>query len=162
MGRTYSTSRFKFFLVAFGAMFVWFWFPQHIASAIALFNWLAWISPTNFNLTAITGLKKGLGVNPLPTFDWNVATYYVDPLVVPFYVTLNMFIGAVLGGITIAAMYWTNTYNTGYLPINTNVMYNHNATVYNVSAILDERGLLDEKKYQEYSPVFIAASSLTY
>ncbi|KAH6676903.1 OPT oligopeptide transporter protein-domain-containing protein [Plectosphaerella plurivora] len=162
LGRTYGASRFKFFVIAFGAMFVWFWFPQHVASALALFNWLAWISPTNFNLTAITGLKKGLGVNPLPTFDWNVVAYYVDPLVVPFYVTLNMFIGASLGGIAIIAMYWTNTYNTGYLPINTNVMFNHNATVYNVSAILDDRGLLDEAKYQSYSHVFIAASSMTY
>lgn len=143
-------------------MFVWFWFPEHIVSALSLFNWLAWIAPNNFNLATITGLKKGLGFNPIPTFDWNVATYSVEPLIVPFHVTFNYFIGAFLGGITIIAMYWTNTYNTGYLPINTNTMFNHNATLYNVSSILNEDGLLDEAKYQASSPVYIAASSITY
>jgi hypothetical protein len=155
-------SRFKFFLVVFAASFVWFWFPQHIASALSLFNWLSWIAPKNFNLTAITGLNKGLGFNPLPTFDWNVVTYYVDPLVVPFHVTLNMFIGALLGGISIIAMYWSNTYNTSFLPINTNTMFNNQGTKYNVTSILDDNGLLDEEKYQAYSQVYIAASSLTY
>ncbi|KAM5344246.1 hypothetical protein ACJ41O_012783 [Fusarium nematophilum] len=160
--RLYSMSRYKFFMLSFGIMFVWFWFPEHIVSAVSLFNWLAWIAPQNFTLTAITGLRKGLGFNPLPTMDWNIVTYNVEPLLVPFHVTFNMFIGAVLGGITIIAMYWSNTYYTGYLPINTNTMFAHNATRYNVSAILDENGLLDEAKYQAYSPVYIAASSITY
>ncbi|KAH6879423.1 OPT oligopeptide transporter protein-domain-containing protein [Thelonectria olida] len=160
--RMYTMSRYKFFLIAFGAMFVWFWFPEHIASALSLFNWLAWISPNNFNLTAITGVKKGLGFNPLPTFDWNIATYNVDPLLVPFHVTMNMFIGTLLGGITIIAMYWSNTYFTGYLPINTNTMFDNTGSKYNVSSILDENGLLDEAKYLAYSRVYIAASSITY
>lgn len=155
-------SRYKFFLLSFGAMFVWFWFPEHIVSATSLFNWLAWIAPENFTLTAITGLKKGLGFNPFPTMDWNIVTYNVEPLLVPFHVTINMFIGALLGGVAIVAMNWSNTYYTGYLPINTNTMFDHNATKYNVSAILDENGLLDEEKYQAYSPVYIAASSITY
>ncbi|KAK7433014.1 hypothetical protein QQZ08_000487 [Neonectria magnoliae] len=155
--RLYQMTRYKFFLVSFGAMFVWFWFPEHIASALSLFNWIAWISPDNFNLTAITGVKKGLGFNPLPTFDWNIATYHVDPLLVPFHVTMNMFLGTVLGGITIVAMYWNNTYFTGYFPINTNTMFDHTGAKYNVSSILDEDGLLDEAKYQAYSQVYIAA-----
>ncbi|KAF5006554.1 hypothetical protein FDECE_7080 [Fusarium decemcellulare] len=160
--RIYSMTRYKFFLLSLAAMFVWFWFPEHIASALSLFNWLAWISPDNFTLTAITGVKKGLGFNPLPTFDWNIATYNVDPLLVPFHVTFNMFLGTLLGGIAIIGLYWLNTYYTGYLPINTNTMFDHTGSKYNVSSILDENGLLDEAKYQAYSPVYIAASSVTY
>ncbi|KAK7420741.1 hypothetical protein QQX98_002543 [Neonectria punicea] len=160
--RLYQMSRYKFFLVSFGAMFVWFWFPEHIASALSLFNWIAWISPNNFDLAAITGVKKGLGFNPLPTFDWNIVTYNVDPLLVPFHVTMNMFLGTLLGGITIVSMYWNNTYFTGYLPINTNTMFDHTGAKYNVSSILNEDGLLDEAKYQAYSQVYIAASSITY
>ncbi|KAM0559792.1 hypothetical protein ACHAPJ_003739 [Fusarium lateritium] len=148
--KIYSMSRYRFFMVAFGAMFVWFWFPELIASALSLFNWLAWISPNNFNLAAITGVSKGLGFNPLPTFDWNIATYYIDPLLIPFHVTFNMFLGALLGGITIIAMYWNNTYNTGYLPINTNTMFDNTGSKYNVSSILDDRGLLDAEAYQSY------------
>ncbi|KAF4454414.1 hypothetical protein F53441_3040 [Fusarium austroafricanum] len=160
--KMYNMSRYRFFMLAFAAMFVWFWFPDVIASALSLFNWLSWIAPNNFNLTAITGLSKGLGFNPLPTFDWNIATYYIDPLLVPFHVTFNMFLGALLGGITIIGMYWTNTYNTAYLPINTNTMFDNTGAKYNVSYILDDRGLLDAEKYQAYSQVYIAASSVTY
>jgi hypothetical protein len=159
--KLYNISRYRFFLAAFSAMFVWFWFPDYIFGALSLFNWIAWISPNNFNLTAITGVQKGLGLNPFPTFDWNVAKHHIDPLVVPYHVTLNSFAGVVLGGVVIAGLYWTNAYNTGYLPINSNAMYNHFGGSYNVSVILDERGWLDEAKYQLYSPVYLAASSIT-
>ncbi|KAL4806529.1 OPT oligopeptide transporter protein-domain-containing protein [Aspergillus unguis] len=160
--RLYTMSRYKFFLIAFGAMFVWFWFPNYLVYALSLFNWIAWISPNNFTLTALTGVKRGLGINPLPTFDWNVLTLNVDPLIVPFHVTFNMFVGMVLSGLVLIAIYWTNTYNTGYLPINTNSMFTNNGSDYDVSAILNEHGLLDIEKYQAYSPVYIAASSIIY
>ncbi|KAI3539852.1 OPT oligopeptide transporter [Colletotrichum filicis] len=159
--KIYNMSRYRFFMVAFAAMFVWFWFPDYIFGALSLFNWIAWIAPNNFTLTAITGVNKGLGFNPIPTFDWNVATHVVQPLVVPFRVTFNTFIGVFLGGITIIGLYWTNAYNTAYLPINSNLMYNHFGGSYNVSKILDGRGWLDETKYQAYSPVYLAASSIT-
>jgi hypothetical protein len=148
-------------MAAFAAMFVWFWFPDYIFGALSLFNWIAWISPKNFTLTAITGINKGLGVNPFPTFDWNIVTHHLDPLIIPYHVTLNSFVGVILGGITIAGLYWTNAYNTGYLPINSNTMYNHFGKAYNVSQVLDARGWLNETKYQAYSPVYIAASSIT-
>ncbi|KAJ0383775.1 hypothetical protein COL922a_009773 [Colletotrichum nupharicola] len=159
--KIYSISRYRFFLAAFACMFVWFWFPDYIFGALSLFNWVAWIAPDNFTLTAVTGVRKGLGFNPLPTFDWNVATHVVQPLVVPFRVTFNTFIGVFIGGITIIGLYWTNAYNTAYLPINSNLMYNHFGGSYNVSKILDRRGWLDETKYQAYSPVYLAASSIT-
>ncbi|EYE98609.1 OPT oligopeptide transporter [Aspergillus ruber CBS 135680] len=146
----FNISRFRLFI-----------FPDYIFSALSLFNWIAWIAPNNYNLTAITGIKKGLGFNPMPTFDWNIVTHVLDPLIVPFHVTINTFFGVLLGGIVIIGMYWTNAYHTGYLPINTNSMHNHFGNAYNVSIILDERGWLDEAKYQAYSPVYLAASSLT-
>ncbi|KAK1990115.1 OPT superfamily oligopeptide transporter [Colletotrichum falcatum] len=159
--RTYNMSRYRLFMIAFAGMFVWFWFPDYIFRAVSLFNWIAWIAPNNFALAAIAGVRNGLGFNPLPTFDWNVATHIIQPLVVPFRVTLNTFIGVVLGGITIVGLYWTNSYNTAYLPINSNLMYNHFGNPYNVSRILDRRGWLDEAKYQAYSPGYLAASSIT-
>ncbi|KAL4874660.1 OPT oligopeptide transporter protein-domain-containing protein [Aspergillus karnatakaensis] len=157
----FNISRYRFFMVTFTCMFIYFWFPDYIFQALSLFNWLAWIAPYNQTLTSITGLKRGLGINPLPTFDWNILTHAVDPLVVPFHVTVNMVFGMAIGGVVIIGMYWTNAYNTGYLPINTNSMFNHFGKAYNVSMILDERGWLDEAKYQAYSPVYLAASSLT-
>ncbi|KAL4758893.1 OPT oligopeptide transporter protein-domain-containing protein [Aspergillus foveolatus] len=68
---------------ALSAMFIYFWFSDYIFNALSLFNWLSWIAPNNFNLTAITSIKKGLGFKPLPTFDWNIVTHVADPLIVP-------------------------------------------------------------------------------
>ena len=158
--RIWNISRYRFFLAAFAAMFVYFWFPDYIFTALSLFNWIAWIQPNSFNLTAITGLKKGLGFNPLTTFDWNIVTQQFDPLIVPFNVTANYVFGVLVGGLTIIGLYWTNAYNTAYLPINSNLMYNHFGKSYNVSMILDDKGWLDESKYQAYSPVYIAASNI--
>jgi hypothetical protein len=93
-------------------MFVYFWFPDSIFGALSLFNWLAWIVPNNFTLTAITALNKGLGIKPFPTFDWNILIHAIDPLVVPFHVTVNMIFGTAIGGVIIIGMYWTNAYNT--------------------------------------------------
>jgi hypothetical protein len=77
--RIWNMSRFKFFMSSFADMFVNFWSRTYIFMALSIFNWVAWIQPTNFTLTAITGINKGLGFNPLPTFDWNIVTYGVDP-----------------------------------------------------------------------------------
>lgn len=134
-------------------MFVCFWFPDYIFSAPSTPNWIAWIAPKNFHLTAITGIHKGLGFNPIPTFDWNIVTHVLDPLIAPFHVTINTFFGVLLGGIVIIRMYWANAYHTGYLPINTNSMFNHHGKSFNVSMILGDRGWLEETKYQAYSPV---------
>lgn len=148
-------------MASFAGMFVYFWFPDYIFTALSLFNWIAWIQPDSFTLTAITGSKKGLGFNPLPTFDWNIITHSLDPLQVPFHVTANFVSGTLIGAVFIVGIYWTNTWSTAYLPINSNTMYNHFGGSYNVSQILDAKGWLDEGKYQAYSPVYLAASNLT-
>ncbi|KAL3455317.1 OPT oligopeptide transporter protein-domain-containing protein [Aspergillus heterothallicus] len=73
-----------------------------------------------------------------------------------------MFFGVLLWAIVTIAIYWTNTYHTGYLPINTNPMFTDNGSQYNVSAILNDKGLLDVEKYLAYSPIYIATSSIIY
>lgn len=68
----WNLSRQKFFYIAFAAMFVWFWFPNYIFTALSTFSWMTWIAPNNRNLATITGFNSGLGFNPWPTFDWNI------------------------------------------------------------------------------------------
>lgn len=43
--KLYSMSRFKFFMWAFGAMFVYFWFPNYLFEALTFFSWMTWIAP---------------------------------------------------------------------------------------------------------------------
>ncbi|KAF7375420.1 OPT-domain-containing protein [Mycena sanguinolenta] len=122
-----------------------------ICSALSYFNWMTWISPMNVSLAAITG-NFGLGFNPLQTFDWNQITIGGDPLINPFFagefifylgLTLTIFSyhlqplprGVFAGLITfpiIVAIWYTNTWNTGYLPINSNLVFDNTGNLYAV------------------------------
>lgn len=64
--RMYSISRYKFFLWSFGAMFIYFWFPNYLFEALTFFSWITWIAPDNHNLNILTGFQNGLGVSPEP------------------------------------------------------------------------------------------------
>ena len=61
--RTYGMTRYKFFLWAFGAMLVYFWFPNFIFEALTYFSWMTWIAPNNLHLEILTGFRNGLGVS---------------------------------------------------------------------------------------------------
>ena len=56
-------------------MFIHFWLPGFLFPALSYFAWMTWIKPNNFNLNIITGNQNGLGLNPIPTFDWNIVSY---------------------------------------------------------------------------------------
>lgn len=62
-GKIWNVSRYRFFLIAFGAMFVYFWFPNYIITVLSFFSWMTWIAPDNLNLNILTGMNGGLGVS---------------------------------------------------------------------------------------------------
>ncbi|ODQ82659.1 hypothetical protein BABINDRAFT_5594, partial [Babjeviella inositovora NRRL Y-12698] len=131
----WKISRFNFFYIAFGGVFLYFWLPNYLFSALATFNWITWIAPNNFNLAAITGTFYGMGINPIATFDWN----YIDGmslLVVPWYSNVNQYIGMVIATLLVIAIYWSNHLWSGYLPINTNTLYTNTGEPFRVTEIL--------------------------
>ncbi|KAF8173175.1 OPT-domain-containing protein [Mycena galopus ATCC 62051] len=142
----WSMSRLRWFLYCFCGMFIYFWFPGFICQSLSYFNWMTWISPTNVSLAAITGSVFGLGFNPLPTFDWNVATLTVDPLITPFFALFTFPI--------IVALWYTNTWNTGYLPINSNFVFDNTGNLYSVANILGSDKLFNQTMYEAYSPAY--------
>ncbi|KAK4173098.1 putative oligopeptide transporter [Triangularia setosa] len=156
----WTMSRMKYFCWAFGLMFAYFWLPNYIFGALSYFSWITWISPNNVDLASISGSSTGLGLNPIPTFDWNILGAIVDPLMVPFFSTFNNFLGTFISMFIIIAIYYTNAFNTSYLPVNSNKPWDHFGKRYNVSAIIDDNGIFDGKKYQAYSPPFLAASNV--
>ncbi|KIY49349.1 OPT superfamily oligopeptide transporter [Fistulina hepatica ATCC 64428] len=141
-------------------MFVYFWFPDYIFTALSQFNWMTWIAPNNIDLAAITGSIGGLGLNPIPTFDWNQLTVVVDPLISPFYATMSTFIGSLLTFPVVAAIWYTNTFYTGYLPINSNRVFDNTGLYYNVSLIVDNEGHFDANSYEAYSPAYLTAGNI--
>ncbi|KND86496.1 Oligopeptide transporter 2 [Tolypocladium ophioglossoides CBS 100239] len=157
----WSVSRYKFFFIVFGCMFVYFWLPDFIFPALSLFAWMTWISPKNFNLNAITGSQMGLGFNPISTFDWNVLSTYSQPLAYPFFSFTQQFLGTILGGLIIIALYFTNTQWTAYLPPNSSNIFDKTGNPYNITKVVNpDNGILNEDAYQSYSPAFYSAGNL--
>jgi OPT family small oligopeptide transporter len=157
----WSMSRYKFFFVVFGAMFVYFWFPDFIFQALSYFAWMTWIAPNNFNLNIITGSINGLGFNPLSSFDWNVISVYSYPLTYPFFSYTQQFLGTLLGGLTIIGLYWSNIQWTAYLPPNSSGIFDNTGAPYNITKVIEgNTGILSEEAYKAYSPAFYSAGNL--
>jgi OPT family small oligopeptide transporter len=152
-------SRYKFFFIAFGAMFVYFWLPNFLFNGLSYFAWMTWIAPNNFNLAVVTGSDFGLGFNPISSFDWNVFATYSFPLTYPFFSFVQQYSGTVLGGLIILALYFSNTKWTSYLPPNTSGIYDNTGNSYNITRVVNN-GVLDEAAYQAYSPAFYGAGNL--
>lgn len=60
----------------------------------------------------------------------------------------------------IIGWYWNNTWNTAYLPINSNDVFDNTGNTYNVTAILDSEGKFDNELYQNYSEAYMASGNL--
>jgi len=108
---------------------------------------------------AITGSWTGLGVNPFPTFDWNWQG--VDPIVNPLFSNANLYAGALLYVPIVAAIWYSNSFNTGYLPINSNHVFDNTGSPYVVTNILTADGLFNQTAFEEYSPAYLAAGNMT-
>ena len=64
--RMITIGRLRFFLYAFGLMFVYFWIPNFLFTALSMFSWMTWIAPDNMILNTITGFNNGVGVCSTP------------------------------------------------------------------------------------------------
>ena len=60
--KIWRISRYRFFMYTAGGIFVYFWFPNYLFTALTYFSWMTWIAPTNLNLNTLTGMQNGLGV----------------------------------------------------------------------------------------------------
>ncbi|KAJ7134009.1 OPT-domain-containing protein [Mycena crocata] len=147
----WRVSKLRWFLYCFCAMFVYFWFPDFIFQSLQIFNWPTWINPTSVSLAAITGSFSGLGLNPWPTFDYNLVTASVDPLIVPFFGLVTLPI--------IAALWYTNSWNTGYLPINSNLVFDNTGDLYAVGNVVGSDTMFNQTMYESYSPAYLSASN---
>ncbi|KAK6462457.1 OPT oligopeptide transporter protein-domain-containing protein [Scheffersomyces coipomensis] len=155
----WTISRYYFFFSVFGFSFFYNWIPTYLFNALSYFNWMTWISPDNFNLTAITGSIYGLGLNPIPTFDWNILNFN-GALVYPFYSQVNQYIGSLIGFVVIIGLFWSNNNWSAYIPINTSSLYSQRGTRYSVKSIVNERSLFDQAKYEVVGPPYYSAANL--
>lgn len=153
--------RWECFVIFSVFSFCWYWVTNFLLPFLQMFDWPAWISPRNVDLQAMTGMVNGLSLHPITTFDWN--TMDQSGMITPFYSTANMMFGSFIGMFAILVIWYTNVCNTGYLPINSNSLFNNEAKPFSVTKVLDAQGKLDEAKYQKYSlPYYTAGSLVVY
>ena len=155
----WTVSKYNFLFITFGCSFLYFWVPNYLFGALSTFNWMTWIAPTNFKLAAITGSVSGLGLNPIPTFDWNIISYN-NPLEIPFYSTIMQYFGSLIAFLCIIGIYFTNNLWTGYLPINSASLFTNEGEIYSVRSIIDSKSLFQQDKYEEIGPPYYSAANL--
>ncbi|KAG7665263.1 OPT6 [[Candida] subhashii] len=155
----WAISRYSFFMIVFACSFIYNWIPAYLFTAFSQFNWPTWFNPSSIHLVNVTGSFMGLGLNPIPSFDWNILSAG-GCLTIPFYTYVNRYIGTFLGFIVILVVYYTNHQWTSFLPINSNRLFNNKGKVYDVHDILDDKNLFDHDKYNEVGPPYFSAANL--
>ncbi|KAL8286132.1 hypothetical protein RQP46_004620 [Phenoliferia psychrophenolica] len=154
----WTMSRYKFFGIFTAGSFVWFWFPDYLCTCLSSFAFLTWIWPKNQRVNAIFGMSSGIGLLPI-SFDWTVISYAGAPLTTPFYVTANCFASVLLFFVFIGPIfYYTNVWNSAYLPMLTSTTYDNTGTKYNVTRVVSNNLDFDLAKYKAYSPMYISES----
>lgn len=155
----WTISRYMWFFSVAGGSFLYFWIPTYLFNALSIFSWMNWIKPNNFNLSAITGFNSGLGLNPIPTFDWNNLNFNYA-LTIPFYSYVNQYIGSLIAFFCIVAVYWSNYKWSSFMPINSSSLFSNTGEYYSVRDIVDENSLFDRKKYEVAGPPYYSAANL--
>lgn len=100
-----------------------------------------------------------MGFNPVPTFDWNVITGIIEPILIPFHSALNQYLGMFLSGLVTLAVYDCNSKWTRWIPINDNSLFDNTGRPFDVKRILTNYQF-DDTKYRQYSPPYFSAASL--
>ncbi|OJJ04807.1 hypothetical protein ASPVEDRAFT_54909 [Aspergillus versicolor CBS 583.65] len=154
---TWNISRYAFFSLVFCISFCWYWFPDFIFPALSNFNFACWIKPKSVIVNQLLGVKSGMGLIPI-TFDWSQISYLGSPLLIPSWAIFNI-AGALVFWIWVVAVacYYSNIWNTGYLPFQSSKVFDNTGGVYNATKIVNAVSgyTLDVQKYQEYSPVYM-------
>lgn len=160
----WTIGKYRMFLYCMVGSFCWYFFPGYIAPFLSVFAWVTYIKPQNPVINQLFGGWTGLSLIPM-TFDWTfVSGFNFSPLIAPWYAIANTLIGVVLFfWIVTTGMHYSNIYFYQYLPISDSSSYDNTGQIYNVSRILTPDYTFDEKKYKEYSPLFLSTTfSLAY
>ncbi|KAG0358332.1 hypothetical protein BGZ54_010464 [Gamsiella multidivaricata] len=144
-------SRMKYFLLVTLGSFIYYWFPGFIFPTIGVISWICWINPKSVILSQLTG-SNGLGIGTI-ALDWSAASYYVGPLVTPWFAQVNILVGFILvAWIMVPWAYYANLWDSKNYPILSAGLYRGDGTPYNKSMILTNN-ILDQQKYIDYGPM---------
>lgn len=151
-------SRERFFVYAFVISGVWYLLPGYLFTALSTFTWVCWIKPDNVVINQLFGYEYGLGMS-LITFDWSQIAYIGSPLATPWWAQANLAVGFVaFFWVLSPIIYYTNTWNSEYMPIMSREAYDNTGQPYHVHKILGPDGAFDMERYKAYSPLFLSTT----
>lgn len=149
-------SRERFFIYAFSGAFVWYFFPGYLFQALSYFSWVTWIWPENAVIAQLFGYSHGMGMSII-TFDWAQIAYIGSPLATPWWAAANVLMGFVIFfWIMTPILYFTNTWDSLYMPIQSVQLYDNMQQRYNITRVLTVDATFDKEGYDAYSPLFIS------
>lgn len=156
----WKLKRWEFFWLMTIVWFCWYWITNTAATFLQYFNWICWIAPKNIDVNIITGSFSGLGLNPVGSFDPNIFGN-LGGITTPLESYCNWMFGYFISFIAIIILFYNNKRWTGYLPINSNVLYDNTGNTFQVRKIIDpETHRLVVSKLQQYSLPFWSAGNL--
>ncbi|KAF7971437.1 hypothetical protein HWV62_21206 [Athelia sp. TMB] len=151
-------SRERFFVYAFVISGVWYLLPGYLFTALSTFTWVCWIKPDNVVINQLFGYEYGLGMS-LITFDWSQIAYIGSPLATPWWAQANLAVGFVaFFWVLSPIIYYTNTWNSEYMPIMSREAYDNTGQHYQVKRILGPDHTFDMERYKAYSPLFLSTT----
>ncbi|KAF9355246.1 hypothetical protein BGX26_006821 [Mortierella sp. AD094] len=144
-------SRMNYFLLITFITFIWQWLPGLIFPTIGMISWICWIKPDNIILSQLTG-SNGLGIGTI-SLDWSAISYYVQPLVSPWFAQANVLVGFIIVTyIMVPWAYYNNLWQSKNYPILSADLFRENGTLYDKSQILTGN-VLSQEKYLAYGPM---------
>ncbi|KIO30716.1 hypothetical protein M407DRAFT_68949, partial [Tulasnella calospora MUT 4182] len=154
-------TRIKFFSLFTGLSALYYFIPGFLFTGLSYFSFICWIVPKNVVVNQLFGSVTGLGMGVL-TFDWAQMSFIGSPFLVPWWASVQAFVGFVLFyWVILPILYYTNSFKTGHLPIMGYLAYDRFGLPYNVDQILNPDKSFNATAYAEYSPLYIPVSLLT-
>ncbi|KAI0868299.1 OPT family small oligopeptide transporter [Hypoxylon argillaceum] len=149
--------RYQWFLYVTAGGFVWYFFPGWIFQGLSYFNFICWALPNNVIANKLFGGFRGYGILPT-TLDWTVISgYALSPLIPPFHAVANTVAGVIIFFVIISAgLHFSGTWYADYFVVQSSDAFDNTGAKYNVSRILNDQLLLDEKAYHAYSPLYFS------
>ena len=78
----------------------------------------------------------------------------------PSFTVFNTASGMFIAGLAMLGMWYSNAWNTAYLPVNSNMAYDHFGQPYQVSQIVDGKGHYDHESFVQYSFPYLSTATL--
>ncbi|RDB22006.1 Sexual differentiation process protein isp4 [Hypsizygus marmoreus] len=158
MGTRGGISRERFFLYAFIGSATWYLLPGYLFSALSYFSWVCWIAPENIKVNQMFGYVHGLGMS-LITFDWAQIAYIGSPLATPWWAEANIAVGFMFFfWILTPILYYTNTWDSKYLPISSRGSFDNTGKAYDVTRIINADATFNQEAYSNYSPLYLSTT----